>query len=80
MVEGTSMEIWITPEKAAAMLNVQPQTLKRYAERQELSTQRTPGGHRRYNLAEIEAFATRLRKVSTTVTVISGGPTSIEAP
>lgn len=39
----------LTPSEAAKILNVHPQTLRRYQERKLFSSIKTSGGHRRYN-------------------------------
>lgn len=46
----------ITPSEAASILAVHPETLRRYQEEGLISSEKTPGGHRRYDRDEIESF------------------------
>ena len=49
----------LRPSQAAALLHVTVDTLRGYAQAGELSPVRTPGGHRRYPLADVRAFIER---------------------
>ena len=44
---------WLTGSQARDVLNVSDSTLHRYAESGIVRTFRTPGGHRRYNAADL---------------------------
>lgn len=46
----------LTPGEVAAIFRVSPQTVARWGESGLLTTLRTPGGHRRYPAAEVEAL------------------------
>lgn len=56
-MNGGHVDIWITPQEAGRLLGVKHHTLKRYAELGHLQVQKTVGGHRRYNLAQVEQLA-----------------------
>lgn len=61
------LETWLTMAQAAQDLNVHPTTLRRWAENGEIPFMRTPGGHRRFAVRDIQEFAEkrrRLRRVS----------------
>lgn len=47
----------LTPTEVATMLRVDPKTVTRWAQAGRLASIRTPGGHRRYDEAEVRAFA-----------------------
>ncbi len=49
----------LTPAEAAAVLGVDTKNVGRNAERHGLRIHWTPGGHRRYDAAEIRALAER---------------------
>lgn len=51
-------ETWLPLSHAAARLNVHPTTLRRWADDGEIPFLLTPGGHRRFAIADIEEFAT----------------------
>ena len=46
----------LTTTEAAKMLNVHPETLRRYAEKGDIDSERTPGGHRRFREADVLSF------------------------
>jgi excisionase family DNA binding protein len=48
---------WLTLREAAAVLNVHPTTLRRWADNGDLPCLLTPGGHRRFAAAEVAHFA-----------------------
>jgi excisionase family DNA binding protein len=50
---------WLSLREAANMLGIHPATVRLWADRNELPSRRTNGGHRRFRRADIEA---RLRK------------------
>ena len=47
---------WISLGKAAAMLGVHSMTLRRWSDSGKFPSHRTPGGHRRFALTDIEAY------------------------
>lgn len=53
---GTIPQLWTSAEAARA-LGVGTSSVKRWADDGELDSVRTPGGHRRYTLAALHAFA-----------------------
>jgi excisionase family DNA binding protein len=58
---------WLTLTKAADQLNIHPTTLRRWADNGDIPFMRTPGGHRRFAVKDIQRFAEerrRLRHVS----------------
>lgn len=58
----------LTPTEVAQLLRVAPVTVRQWAQKGMLSAETTPGGHRRFPLAVVEAFARKhgLRFVSDT--------------
>jgi excisionase family DNA binding protein len=54
---------WISLKDAAHRLGVHPTTLRRWADAGQLPVMLTPGGHRRFAIADIEAFAADRRRV-----------------
>src|SRR3972149_10014413 len=50
---------WLSLKDAAQRLGVHPTTLRRWADAGEISVMLTPGGHRRFALADIEQFEAR---------------------
>lgn len=59
--EGTSEE-WLSLREAANLLGMHPATVRLWADRNEIPTRRTSGGHRRFRRADVEA---RLRQEAT---------------
>jgi excisionase family DNA binding protein len=51
----------LTPAEVAKMFRVRPQTVTRWANEGKLTSGRTPGNHRRYRAAEVEAFLAGLQ-------------------
>jgi len=47
---------WLTIREAADLLNVHPETLRRWDRGGRLKPSRTPTGHRRYRRADLEAL------------------------
>ncbi len=56
MTEQTTTE-WISLQKASRLLGVHPATLRVWADKGRITAQRTPGGHRRFSRADLEAWA-----------------------
>ena len=58
--ETPSLEIdeWLTIGEAAAYLNLHRETLRRAEKRGLLPKHLTPGGHRRYRIADLDALFT----------------------
>jgi excisionase family DNA binding protein len=49
-------EALMTPREVAAMFRVDSKTVARWAKAGKLKCVRTPGGHRRYKVSEIQAL------------------------
>jgi excisionase family DNA binding protein len=49
------MDDWLNLSEAAELLGVHPSTIRAWTDRGELPYQRTPGGHRRFRRADVEA-------------------------
>lgn len=64
----TNDPIWVSLSEAAKILGVHPATVRNWADQGHLPSQRTPGGHRRFRLTDLEAWAQAQR-----------GSTSLEA-
>jgi excisionase family DNA binding protein len=50
----------ITPMIASRILNIHPATLTAWAESGRIPFMRTPGGHRRYQLADVNLLAAKI--------------------
>jgi excisionase family DNA binding protein len=61
MVTSQPGEEWLSLREAADMLGIHPATVRQWADRNELPSRRTSGGHRRFRRSDIEA---RLRQES----------------
>jgi excisionase family DNA binding protein len=48
---------WLSLHDASHRLNVHPATLREWADRGRIRTFRTPGGHRRFSVEDVEALA-----------------------
>lgn len=59
-------QTWVTLTEAARRLGVHPSTLRRWADEGAIPLLLTPGGHRRFALADLEAFAQAQRVSSAT--------------
>ena len=59
MSSSQSGEEWLSLRQVADMLGMHPATVRLWADRDEIPSRRTSGGHRRFRRADIEA---RLRK------------------
>ena len=64
MVADTIAETWLSLADAAARLGVHPATLRRWADQAEFPVMLTPGGHRRFALADIDRFIVHQRQVA----------------
>lgn len=51
----------LTPSEVAAIFRVDPKTVSRWAQQGTLACFFTPGGHRRYRRADVEALLNRGR-------------------
>jgi len=60
---------WLTLSQAAALLGVHPSTVRRWADHGDLPVALTPGGHRRFPRAELEA---RLRPATAPTALVTG--------
>jgi excisionase family DNA binding protein len=49
----------LTPGEVAALFRVDPKTVTRWAASGQLSSIRTPGGHRRFRESEVKALLTK---------------------
>lgn len=59
MLQSQSGEEWLSLREAADMLGMHPATVRLWADRNELPSRRTSGGHRRFRRSDIDA---RLRQ------------------
>jgi excisionase family DNA binding protein len=48
---------WVSLSEAAKILGVHPATVRNWADQGHLPSQRTPGGHRRFRVADLESWA-----------------------
>jgi excisionase family DNA binding protein len=55
MTDSTLTE-WLSLQQASKVLGVHPATLRAWSDKGHIATQRTPGGHRRFNRADLEAW------------------------
>jgi excisionase family DNA binding protein len=65
----TEPQTWLPLRHAAARLNVHPTTLRRWADNGDIPFLLTPGGHRRFAVADIEEFASSRSQRRTLVPV-----------
>lgn len=61
MNELNSETTWLSLSAAAERLGVHPTTLRRWADNGDIAVMFTPGGHRRFMLSDLEAFAASQR-------------------
>src|SRR6266581_8806460 len=54
-VSSQTEEEWLSLRQAAEMLGMHPATVRLWADRNELPSRRTNGGHRRFRRSDIEA-------------------------
>src|SRR5689334_1802716 len=66
LINPNSDAAWLGLGRAARMLGVHPITLRRWADQGEIAVMLTPGGHRRFALADLEAFAERRKQLRLT--------------
>jgi excisionase family DNA binding protein len=64
------MTDYIKPGKAAQMLGVSRDSIRRYVDSGALNAITTPGGQRRIDQASVESVIQRRNRVSPTVTII----------
>jgi len=56
-VQNLDQEKLLTPNEVAELLLVSPTTVRFWAQKGAIKAQTTPGGHRRFNYKDVEAFA-----------------------
>ena len=54
---------WLSLSEAAVQLGVHPSTLRRWADRGDIPVMRTPGGHRRFSVADVHRFSAEQKAV-----------------
>jgi excisionase family DNA binding protein len=67
MTDNRSNQQWLSLNEAAKQLGIHPATLRRWADDGEIPVMVTPGGHRRFAIAELDRFSEerqRLRVVA----------------
>ena len=57
MPSPTDTASWLSLNEAAKRLNVHPATLREWADKGRIRTFRTPGGHRRFSVEDVDAVA-----------------------
>src|SRR5436309_1465477 len=57
-----SPDVWLTLHEAATLLAVSPSTLRRWADAGRIPTQRTTGGHRRFDPPAVQQLAQEQRR------------------
>ena len=55
MMTSQTGEEWLSLREAAELLGMHPATVRLWADRNEIPSRRTSGGHRRFRRADIEA-------------------------
>ncbi len=63
MSKTITNEQWLSLPQAAKLLGVHNTTLRRWADHGDISFLRTPGGHRRFALSDVERFANENRQL-----------------
>jgi excisionase family DNA binding protein len=53
---------WLSLQRASRLLGIHPATLRAWADKGHIASQRTPGGHRRFSRADLEAWAENHRQ------------------
>jgi excisionase family DNA binding protein len=66
LIKVDSPQDWLSLSQAAEQLGVHPTTLRRWADEGHIQYLLTPGGHRRFARADVEAFAQQSRQVNAT--------------
>jgi len=64
MTPSPGEQEWISLSEAAELLGVHPNTLRHWADQGEFPSMRTPGGHRRFRRADVEAYLSRSQQPS----------------
>ena len=59
MPAASAREEWLSLQEASERLHVHADTLRQWADRGRIRSFRTPGGHRRFQAADVEALATQ---------------------
>jgi excisionase family DNA binding protein len=59
---NSAVETWLPLGQAAVRLGVHPTTLRRWADKGDVLFLLTPGGHRRFAVADLDAFAAKHRQ------------------
>ncbi len=62
MANESVTDTWLSLKNAAALLNIHPGTLRRWADKGAIPHMLTPGGHRRFSQADIERFLQEQRR------------------
>lgn len=70
---------WLTLGEASRILGVDPDTLRRWADRGKVDVFQTPGGHRRFLRSSIEAMLPRPRAVRRSLSALGEPPDRIAA-
>src|SRR5512140_2232288 len=60
--ENKSIRQWVGLNEAARRLGIHPATLRRWADDGEIAIMVTPGGHRRFAIAELDRFSEERRR------------------
>tara|TARA_R110000765_G_scaffold234251_1_gene337289 strand:- start:251 stop:538 length:288 start_codon:yes stop_codon:yes gene_type:complete len=71
-IKGELMTEYIKPGKAAELLGVSRDSIRRYVDSGAIAGITTPGGQRRIDRQSIDSLIDRRVKVSSTVTIIEG--------
>jgi excisionase family DNA binding protein len=66
MIQQLDDTQWLALGRAARLLGVHPITLRRWADQGEIAVMLTPGGHRRFAVADLERFAAERRQLRLT--------------
>jgi excisionase family DNA binding protein len=62
--KSPNQEEWLSLPQAAERLGVHSTTLRRWADQGDIPLLRTPGGHRRFTLSDLDRFANKNRQIS----------------
>ena len=68
----------LSPKEAADLLNITPQTLRKYVKENKLRTEKTPGNHNRYLKDDVERLREALREGTPIPKYIEGESSLIE--
>jgi excisionase family DNA binding protein len=71
MSKAIQAEKWVSLPEAARQLGVHSSTLRRWANNGDIPFMRTPGGHRRFVLSDIERFANENRRMESTAVALT---------